>query len=105
MRSIIMLLLIASITACATVKVPQPTGGSRADGTVDLSYQYGMFEEPQIDWIAAENAATQRCSAWGYSGAEAFGGQTQQCQKFNGYGNCIQQHVTVSYQCLGSLEK
>ncbi len=32
------------LAGCATQKIMVPTGGSRADGTVNLSYEYGMFE-------------------------------------------------------------
>jgi hypothetical protein len=33
----------------ATTKEFVATGGSRADGTVHLSYEYGMFESPHED--------------------------------------------------------
>jgi hypothetical protein len=44
--------------------------------------------------------ATSRCSAWGFDGAEAFGGVTEECQSYNAYG-CVRQHVTIKYQCIG----
>jgi hypothetical protein len=87
-------------TACATVKVPQPTGGSRSDGTVQLAYEYGEFERPQVDWEAANRIATERCEAWGYSGAEAFGGGVSECNASNQYG-CFSWFVTITYQCIG----
>src|SRR3974390_811316 len=59
---------------CATQKQLVSTGGSRANGTVDLSFEYGMFEKPHWDWNQAHDEAAQRCAAWGYSGAERFGG-------------------------------
>jgi hypothetical protein len=90
------------LAGCATQKELVPTGGSRADGTVHLSYEVGMFEKPVINWDAGKNAATQRCNAWGYSSAEPFGGQTSRCEAFNGYGNCIRSLVTVTYQCEGA---
>ena len=86
---------------CATQKIMVPTGGSRSDGTVKLSYQFGMFEKPQIDSNQALSSAKQRCSAWGYSGAEAFGGATQICINSSG-GGCNTWQVTVEYQCTGT---
>lgn len=47
-----------------------PTGGSKSDGTVRMSYSYGMFESPVVDPQQGMNAAKARCAAWGYSGAE-----------------------------------
>jgi hypothetical protein len=87
---------------CATQKQLVPTGGSRADGTVTLAYEYGAFEVPKVDMSEASRAATQRCAAWGYTGSQPFGGSTSQCQAFNGYGSCLRYLVTVTYQCTGN---
>ena len=43
-------LLSMSLGGCATVKVPEPIGGSRADATVDLGFEFGQFEKPVINW-------------------------------------------------------
>jgi hypothetical protein len=96
--SVAMLILIG----CATPKMLQAVGGSRADGTVDLAYEYGLFEEPQVDVAGAASTAAERCAVWGYSGAEPFGGGREQCLQRNGYGNCLRAVVTVTYQCTGS---
>ncbi len=100
--SLRLIVLAAALTwaACATVKVPQPTGGSRSDGTVQLAYEYGDFERPQVDWEAANRIATERCEAWGYSGAEALGGGVSECAAYNQYG-CYRFFVTITYQCIG----
>ncbi len=90
------------VSACASNKTPIPTGGSRADGVIELSYEVGMFEEPVVDWLSANESASQRCQAWGYKEAEAFGGQKSQCQNYNAYGNCVRTLVTVNYQCIES---
>ena len=97
-----LLFVLTTLTGCASVKTLQATGGSRADGTVELSYEYGMFEKPQVQWDQGLVTATERCKAWGYQGAEAFGGTTSECQAYNGYGNCVRWLVTVKYQCIGS---
>lgn len=81
-------------------KVPVPVGGSRAGGFVELSYGVGLFERPVVDWAAAERSANDRCRAWGYSAAGAFGGQKTHCHLFNEYGNCVLSTVTIDYQCI-----
>jgi len=89
------------LAGCATDKILQATGGSRADGTVDLSYEYGMFERPTLHMQEALQTARERCRAWGYTDAQPFGGQKNLCQQSNEYG-CIRTLVTVTYQCTGT---
>jgi hypothetical protein len=88
------------VSACAVHKELVPTGGSRSDGTVKMSFEVGPFEQPQIDGQQGIYSATQRCKAWGYSGAEPFGGATTICQN----GNCTRRMVTFEYQCTGKPE-
>ncbi|UKE63273.1 YecR-like lipofamily protein [Xanthomonas translucens pv. poae] len=88
-------------SGCASTKTWSATGGSRADATVRLSYEYGAFEKPQTSENEAINLATARCKTWGYSGAEAFGGSTQQCNMPGGMGGCQRWLVTKEFQCTG----
>jgi hypothetical protein len=88
------------MASCTVTKVPVPTGGSRADGTIKMSYEYGGFERPQVDVNAAHLSAAQRCAAWGYTDAEPFGGYVSQCTAANQYG-CVHWFVTMTYQCTG----
>jgi hypothetical protein len=89
-----------TMQGCAVQKQMVATGGSRADGTVKMAYEFGMFEMPKIDMQQGQDAATQRCKSWGYTNAEAFGGQTKTCSSFGG-GACNSWLVTVEYQCTG----
>jgi hypothetical protein len=41
--------IIIFIQGCAVQKELVPTGGSRADGTVKLSYEFGLFEVQKLD--------------------------------------------------------
>ena len=102
LRVIAFAALVTSLS-CATVKVPQPIGGSRADGTVQLAYEYGGFERPQVDWDTANQIATERCRAWGYSDAESFGGGISECTAYNQYG-CFGFFVTITYQCISGSD-
>lgn len=90
-----------SLSGCATNKTWSATGGSRADATVRLSYEYGPFENPQTNEAEAIELAAARCRTWGYSGAEPFGGVTQQCNMPGGMGGCNRWLVTKEFQCTG----
>lgn len=81
-----------------------PTNGSRADGTVELSYEYAELQQPQVDMNQAHHAAKDRCAAWGYKDAEPFGGQQTSCEVPGGLSGCAKFLVTVRYQCLGNLK-
>ncbi len=90
------------LAGCSTTKEYVATGGSRADGTVDLSYEYVMFESPVENVQQGTTVASSTCAGWGYSASQPFGGETQRCEAVNGYGSCIRWLVTRRYQCLGS---
>jgi hypothetical protein len=96
---IIMALVFIALNGCATNVVPRPIGGSKADGTVTLGFQYGMFEKPIVDWVTAGSSAVERCKAWGYKNADAFGGTQNLCVAHDGYGNCVRTQVNITYQC------
>jgi hypothetical protein len=99
MKILVLVLAAAALSGCQTAKVLQATGGSKSDGTVVLSYQAGAFEVPVIDWDLAQRNAVQRCVAWGYSNAQAFGGSTQNCLQYSGY-SCSKTQFNYTYQCL-----
>jgi hypothetical protein len=90
------------LSGCAVNKDWSATGGSRSDGVVRLSYELREFEQPQLSEQQAISLATQRCKTWGYTGAEAFGGVTRQCNQGGGFGGCSQWMVTKEYQCAGT---
>lgn len=98
---LVVLAAAVSLSGCAVERTLVPTGGSRSDGTVELSYSFGSFEQPKIDYAQGVDAARQRCQAWGYTDAEPFGGQKNMCQASNAYG-CIETLVTIQYQCIGA---
>ena len=95
-------LSLLALSGCATTKAWSATGGSRADATVKLSYEYGAFEKPQTNEAEGMSLAVARCKTWGYTGAEAFGGTTQQCNMPGGMGGCTRWLVTKEYQCTGT---
>jgi hypothetical protein len=76
------------------------TGGSRSDAVVRLSYEYASYEIPEVSQKEALDLASQRCKSWGYSEAEAFGGEMRTCNQYGGNG-CANWLVTKEFQCIG----
>jgi hypothetical protein len=101
MKKILLICILVMLGGCATTKTLEAVDGSKADATVKLAYEYGIFEKPIIDWSMAQKTARERCGAWGYKNAEKFGGSQEKCLAFNGYGNCINMQVNIIYQCIG----
>lgn len=101
MNKLIALGALVLVAGCATVSQMTPTGGSRADGVVELSFEYGMFDKVQLDREGAIAQARARCQTWGYQDAEPFGGVTRQCQMASQYG-CSRWFATVKFQCTGA---
>lgn len=93
------------LAGCSSPKDFYATGGSRADGVVDVAYDFNRMETPVVDKKQAYSIAKTKCSLWGYSDAEPFGGQVQTCEARSGFGECSAFKVSIKYQCLGSLER
>ena len=105
MRKLTLILMISlSVTGCAVRKDFYASGGSRSDGSIDMAYNFRQFEQPVVNYDQAKNIARDKCKVWGYQDAEMFGGATQNCQQFNGYGNCVAGQMVVKYQCIGNLD-
>lgn len=102
MRSILLFVALGLASAGCAVKVDwAASGGSRADGTIELSYEAGDFQQAVLDESQAHGIAAQRCKAWGYTGTEAFGAVTRKCIAMSGLG-CARWLYTKKYQCLGT---
>ncbi len=95
--------VVVSISGCSTKTPYYAMGGSRADGTVDMAYDFKPFETAVVDRHQAQSVAKSKCQVWGYADAEIFGGMTQNCYARNGFGTCTQGQVIEKYQCLGDL--
>lgn len=102
------LMIIAAFSLLATACLPimpqekqwAATGGSRSDAVVRLSYEYASYEIPKVSQEEALTLAASRCKSWGYSAAEAFGGETKTCNQYSGNG-CMNWLVTKEFQCTG----
>ena len=103
-RVAVVLVSLLVLPGCSVNKPFYATGGSRADGTVDMAYDTAYLEVPVVNHSQAKNIAVQKCRVWGYNDAEPFGGQVENCYQRNGYGNCLRGQIIIKYQCLGNLE-
>ena len=103
-RTVLMAVIAAVATGCATKKDFYATGGSRADGTVDMAYDFRPFETPVVSQQQAQSIAKSKCAVWGYRDAESFGGMTQNCYRRNEFGTCTAGQNIIKYQCIGNLD-
>jgi TPR repeat protein len=105
MRSLLVLFICISLMGCTkTIKTLQATGGSRADGVVELSYGISAFEIiDKILWDKAVVTATEACQQWGYDLAKRFeGNPSNKCQMQGDFGSCAYFLRTYKYQCISS---
>ena len=95
-----LVITVVIIAGCSTVTRMAPTSGSRSDGIVKLSFEYGELDRIEINEADALRSARQRCAVWGYTDADPFEGFTRQCQRLGGlFGGCSHWFVTKEYQC------
>ena len=97
-RSLYVPLLALLFAGCvAPTTSLSPSGGSRAAGVVDFSYEYSLLDpEPNVN--KGTDEALVRCKAWGYKGVLPFERKTSQCNDRGAYG-CNRWFVTYHYQC------
>jgi hypothetical protein len=53
LKALALLSIGLSVSGCAVDKQLAATGGSKADGVVDLSFEIGEFQTAKIDWAKA----------------------------------------------------
>lgn len=91
---------------CATPPpIMEAVGGSRSDGTITMAYEYSTLYHitaPAVNAAASRENAIKRCRAWGYNGAEPFGGPgVKKCVAGPAFA-CEKYRVTMEYQCTGA---
>ena len=86
------------LCSCSVPVTSAPIGGSRADGTITVAYEYRALTVPTVNRNEMDRQAKERCVRWGYQDAERFGGETRQCTRPDG-SNCWRWLVSVQYPC------
>lgn len=99
MKKILCVSLLFALSACSVTPHWAAVGGSRSDGTVQLAYDLGELEHGEASEAEGVQIAAQRCQAWGYTSAQAFGGSLKQCLRQDGLGLCTHTRITREYQC------
>lgn len=102
MRRIVAMLVAGTLGGCSTPVAMDAIGGSRSDGTVQMSYEYRLFQTPLVDLDQARRDAAKRCQVWGYSDAQPFGGKQDRCLEWSALAGCAHTVITISYQCVGT---
>ena len=72
-------LLVVFMSGCATIKVPQVAGTNKGHGIVEMSYNYGGFEVPKVDWEQTLNTASGQCKSWGFEPAAKSSEPHEEC--------------------------
>lgn len=101
-RFALIVLAFGFAAGCSVQRQWTATGGSRADGTITMAYEYGWLQTPHADDAQGALAAGQECENWGYKSAQAFPGATDSCEARDGYGNCMKHLVQKKFQCIGN---
>ena len=91
------------LSGCAAEKHYTVTGADTKNGTVRLSYDFTIFERPEI--AANEQAhalAGQECLALGYAMVKMESRQETRCLEKSSSGDyCANTRVSRVYQCVG----
>lgn len=96
----LLLLAAALLCACAARQAHwSPVSGSKADAMVRLGYAKHGARRVKLSDDEAQNMALAKCRAWGFEGAEAFGGLST-CTAGGPLG-CTDWLITREYQCTG----
>lgn len=91
------------LAGCTTYKLWTESGSDQDEGTVQLSYEYRKFENPQVDERAGIALARERCKDWGIKDA-ARKGEDRAC--IDGDENhCKKWRVTREYRCLKDAKR
>lgn len=100
-----LMIIISAVAGCSVKRDFYATGGSRADGVIDMAYDYKPNEHTVIDKKQAYAIARSRCALWGYTDTEPFGGGANTCISPSGSNGCAVWQKVTKYQCLGNLER
>ncbi|VDH00639.1 MULTISPECIES: YecR family lipoprotein [Eikenella] len=102
-----LILLTTSLSGCIGAMVAQSrttdwgaSGGSRADGFIQLSYDRSPLDKEKPVDSRVKQLAVTRCSVWGYQDAEPFDYVKTSCvEPGHGIFTCDLYRHSVQFQC------
>jgi len=87
------------LVSCKVQVYPSIIDGSKADGTLTISYEVIAYTKPIVHWEEVIQSSRSKCQLWGYKDVEFFGGGTSKCNNIDLNGNCCRWLVTYKCQC------
>ena len=100
MKSLILIPALLALTACT---VPRAASVSEVDansGIVRLTYGQAILQNAKTDNYLAQSEANKACQQIGYATAFSYGQPITTCTTTSG-SLCLNEHVTLQYQCRG----
>src|SRR3954454_6487451 len=97
MRMLLLGLLVLAV-GCTTYKLWTESDADEQAGTIQLSYEYRRFENPQVDERGGLETARERCAGWGYPNAQRNGEQSACIDGTKS--DCKKWRVTREYRCV-----
>ena len=100
MKSLILIPALLALTACT---IPRAASVSEVDansGIVRLTYGQAILQNAKTDNYLAQSEANKACQQIGYATAFSYGQPITTCTTTSG-SLCLNEHVTLQYQCRG----
>lgn len=92
--------LLLLLTACSITRQAEVSEMDATSGIVRLTYGSAMLQNASTDDYVAGGTATKACQQMGYATAFPYGQPITTCTVSSGSA-CINENVTLQYQCRG----
>ena len=99
MKRWLTVLLALGVAGCTTYKLWSESDADEREGTIQLSYEYRRFENPQVDERGGVEMAKERCAGWGYGASAMRDGEQNSCVDGT-KSDCSKWRVTRTYRCI-----
>lgn len=97
-RKLLFVAVLAVLAGCTTYKFWTESDSDQQAGTIEISYEFRRFENPQVDERAATSLVRDRCADWGFRNGATREGEGRSCIDGSG-DNCSRWRVTREYRC------
>ncbi len=92
--------IVLVLSACSVHRQATVSEMDATSGVVRLTYGQAMLQNAQTDNYVVNGSATKACQQMGYATAFAYGQPITTCVSSSGP-LCINERVTLQYQCRG----
>ncbi|MFV0263523.1 MAG: YecR family lipoprotein [Kluyvera sp.] len=100
MKSLILIPALLALTACSIPRTASVSEVDATSGIVRLTYGQAVLQNAYTDNYLAQSEANKACQQMGYATAFSFGQPITTCSTISG-SLCLNEHVTLQYQCRG----